>query len=125
MMAYFIRYWPSTRMGRAILPSLPTSDEVIPAPDQLRDLRSLVGRVGTSKTLMLPSGMVVIDRIAYPAMTDGVAVEAGQNVKVVDVRARSLVVRPTSEPPREISPDQAAEASFDSLDIDSLQDPQA
>jgi hypothetical protein len=43
---------------------------------------------------MLPSGSVIIDGKTYDAVSEGVAIEAGQPIMVVSVSTQRLVVRP-------------------------------
>jgi hypothetical protein len=42
---------------------------------------------------MLPSGLIRIDGRSYDASSEGMPIEAGQRVKVVDVQTNRLVVR--------------------------------
>ena len=87
------KYWPKTPMGRAFLGDLPTEEET-----RLDDpRRALVGRVGVAQSLMLPSGAVLIDGHIVDAVSQGVAIDPGQTVVVVEVRANRVVVRPAQE----------------------------
>jgi membrane-bound ClpP family serine protease len=93
-----IKVWPHTPIGKLILAKRPQSDnEVLPdtAEYGLRD--RLLGKKGVTKTELLPSGDVVIDGRVYDAMSNGVAISAGQPVRVVDVNTQRLVVRPMGE----------------------------
>ena len=93
-----IKVWPHTPIGKILLIKRPESDkEVLPdtAEYGLRD--RLLGKTGVAKTELLPSGDVVIDGKVYDAMSNGVAISAGQPVRVVDVNTQRLVVRPMSE----------------------------
>jgi membrane-bound ClpP family serine protease len=84
------KYWPKTPMGRAFLGDLPSEEET-----RLEDpRRALVGRVGIAKSLMLPSGAVMIDGRLIDAVSQGPAIDPGQSVVVVEVRANRVVVRP-------------------------------
>ncbi|MCA9235340.1 MAG: NfeD family protein [Planctomycetales bacterium] len=84
------KVWPYTPMGKAFLGELPTEAEV--APDDER--RSLVGRTGIAKSLMLPSGSVAIEGRLIDAVSQGAAIEPGTPVVVVEVRANRVLVRP-------------------------------
>ncbi len=53
----------------------------------------LNGRIGTAKTKMLPSGMVTIDGRAYDAVSNGFAIEPGDPIQVIEIRANRVVVR--------------------------------
>lgn len=90
-----IRWWPDTPIGRLILIQRPKSaDDVLPRTVAYRGLKELVGRRGQAKGLMLPSGLVLIDGKSYDAVSDGMVIEPGQPIIVVNVSTQRLVVRP-------------------------------
>ncbi|MEX2176090.1 MAG: NfeD family protein [Pirellulaceae bacterium] len=93
-MAAAVRWWPDTPIGRRMLIRPQTSDEVLPDTEAYRGLQVLVGRRGTAKGTMLPSGSVVIEGRNYDAVAEGMVIEAGQTVLVVAVSTQRLVVRP-------------------------------
>jgi membrane-bound serine protease (ClpP class) len=84
------KYWPRTPMGRAFLGELPDEHEV--RPDDPR--RNLVGHVGIAQSKMLPSGSVLIDGQLIDAVSQGLAIDPGEPVIVVEVRANRVMVRP-------------------------------
>lgn len=93
-----VKFWPHTPIGRMILIRLPKSaDEILPDDPVYRDLKSLVGKRGKAKTLMLPSGSVVVGGRTYDAFSEGMPIEAGEPVQVVAVRTNRIVVRPAKE----------------------------
>ena len=114
------KYWPHTPMGRAFLGELPDTDDVVPADPR----RELVGRVGTARSKMLPSGSVMIDGRMIDAVSQGGAIDAGQPVVVVEVRGNRVVVREadsqevrqTGEYPGDILSTPVEELGFDSLE---------
>ncbi|HEX5445606.1 MAG TPA: NfeD family protein [Pirellulales bacterium] len=120
-----LHWWPETTMGRRILLGVPTSDDLLPDFGDRRMLKSLMGRVGEAKSLMLPSGAVVIDGRSYDALSEGIAIEKGQWVQVVEVRGTRIVVRPTDRPPSTPAPDDPLSQPIDTLGLDSLDDPLA
>lgn len=91
-----LKWWPRTPMGRRVLLDVPESDEVLPEDDR-RHYRGLIGRTGRAKTQMLPGGVIVIDGKAMDALSDGVPIEPGQAIRVVDVHATTLIVRPVED----------------------------
>ena len=110
-LAAAVRWWPDTPIGRMILIPRPKSpNEVLPETIAYRGLKDLVGRRGQAKGLMLPSGLVVIDGKSYDAVSDGMAIEAGQPVIVVSVSTQRLVVRPDNTIQAELASAQPAEA---------------
>lgn len=114
------KYWPMTPMGKAFLGELPDEEEVKPHDPR----RALVGRVGVAKSKMLPSGSISIDGRIIDAMSQGQAIDAGQPVVVVEVRANRVVVRPAdaqearqrSEYSRDVLSTPVEELGFDSLE---------
>ncbi|MCH2114609.1 MAG: hypothetical protein MK171_06840 [Pirellulales bacterium] len=118
--AIAFKTWPLTPMGKAFLGELHTSAELTP-PDPRR---SLVGRVGVAKSKMLPAGSVFIDGKYIDAISQGEAIELGQAVVVVEVRANRMVVRPADpgeaaqvvEDPRELFAKPIEELGLDSFD---------
>jgi len=90
-----VKWWPDTPIGRLILIPRPSSpDEVLPDTEAYRGLKDLVGKRGTARGMMLPSGLVVIDGRTYDAVSEGVPIEANQTVLVVAISTQRLVVRP-------------------------------
>jgi membrane-bound ClpP family serine protease len=96
-----VRYWPETPIGRRILIQPPQhAEEVLPATEGYRVLRTLVGKRGISKSLMLPSGAVQIDDRTYDALSEGLTIESGQPILVVGVNMQRLIVRLDDSPIR-------------------------
>lgn len=90
-----VQWWPETPIGRLILIQRPkSSDDVLPETAAYRTFKDLVGRRGMTKNLMLPSGSVLIDGKSYDAVSEGMAIEAGQAIIVVSVSTQRLIVRP-------------------------------
>jgi membrane-bound ClpP family serine protease len=94
-----LRLLPETPMGRRFLLKVPTSDEVLPENDPRQALQALVGRLGTAKCKMLPSGIVCIGDRNYDAVGEGSPIDAGQRVRVVEVRGHRLIVEAAAEEP--------------------------
>ena len=101
-----VRLWPHTPIGRWILLQPPRPDDDAEADPNL-SFKRLIGRRGRAKTPMLPSGLIVVEGRTYDATSLGMAIEPGHPVEIVEVRARRLMVRPTTEPPS--APDDDAE----------------
>jgi len=115
-LAAAVKWWPETPIGRMILIPLPKSpDDVLPETENYRGLKHLIGKRGTSRGLMLPSGIVLIDNRPYDAVSEGMTIEAGQSVLVVAVSTQRLVVRPDTTIRAELVEPSAAAASADPL----------
>jgi len=101
VVALALKYWPSTALGKRMLLPVPSSNDVLPENNPRKTLEALVGRVGQAKSPMLPSGMVVIDGLNVDAISEGLPVEAGQRVRVVEIRGNRVVVRGLPEEPKD------------------------
>ena len=101
-----LKYWPSTSLGKRMLLRVPTSDDVLPENDPRKTLAGLVGRVGRAKSMMLPSGIIAVDGSMLDAVSEGLPIELGQRVRVIEVRGNRVVVRglavePAGEPDKD------------------------
>ncbi|MBI2480015.1 MAG: hypothetical protein HYV60_15705 [Planctomycetia bacterium] len=130
VLASAVRWWPQTPIGRLILIARPeVPDDVLPDTEAYRGLKSLIGKVGKSKSKMLPSGAIVLDGRTYDAVSEGMAIDAGAVVKVVAVKTNRIVVRPTDQEVTnaDISSEQAAadvlSRPIDSLGIEGFDEP--
>jgi membrane-bound serine protease (ClpP class) len=125
------RWFPETPIGKRLLPGLPTSEEVLPDNEERRTLRGLLGKVGLAKSPMLPSGAIVVEGRIINAVSEGLPIEAGQNVRVIEVRGGRVVVRPLEEgestkpTPPPSSTDDILSRPIDTLGIDLPDDPLA
>lgn len=99
VLATAFRYWPHTPFGKRVLLEVPTEQEVLPDTPQMRMLRGLVGKVGVARSMMLPSGAVLVDGHTVDAVSEGVPIESGQYVRVIEVRGNRVVVSPTDDRP--------------------------
>jgi membrane-bound ClpP family serine protease len=90
-----VNWWPDTPIGRMMLIQRPRSaDDVLPETPAYRSLKDMVGQRGLAKGLMLPSGIVTIDGKSYDAVSEGMPIEAGEAIIVVNVSTQRLIVRP-------------------------------
>jgi membrane-bound ClpP family serine protease len=119
------RWWPLTPMGKRLLLDLPSGKDVLPDSPQRRRLRDLVGKVGVAKTLMLPSGAVTVDGITVDAISEGMPIEAGQRVKVIEVHGNRVLVRPSDEAPQPHGPGDVLSQPIESLGLDGFEEPLA
>jgi membrane-bound ClpP family serine protease len=116
-----VKWWPRTPLGKLILIKRPDDEEdVLPDTEPYRGRKQLIGKRGVAKTPLLPSGDVKLEGRVYDAVSDGMAIEAGQPIKVVAVRTQRLVVRPLNA--KELAEEQEAEPAEDILStpIDAL-----
>ena len=118
-----LRWWPSTPMGRRMLLGAPADGEVLPDSPQLRKLKELVGQVGVAKSKMLPSGAVTIDGRTIDAVSEGMPIEAGQRVRVMEVHGNRVVVRPVEDGFSSTSDSDPLSRPVDTLGLDPFEDP--
>jgi len=57
---------------------------------------TLIGKTGTTETVLRPSGKVVIDGVMYDAYTRGDFIDKGLSVEVINVIGSSLLVKKTN-----------------------------
>lgn len=96
--AMLLRYWPRTRMGQKLFLSGPDDDATVAQMPVNLELEQLRGRVGRAISDLRPSGITDFDGWRVDTITEGLPVEAGHWVRVVDVRAGHVVVRPIDRP---------------------------
>ncbi len=94
---------PRTAFGKRVLLEAPQAEELIPFTKETDRLTKLIGRFGKSVTPLVPGGMVLLDGERLHAFSEGMIVESGQSVEILEVRGTRLLVRPgepsaTSDP---------------------------
>ena len=127
-----VRLWPRTPIGRRILNRQP--GELAPAANPRTTssgtpLVDLIGRIGTAKSDLLPSGRVVIDGEKIDAVSLGMPIDAGTLVTVTSIQGNRVRVRPSDDQERERQQQRqsggtpAALESFDpdSFDLDTFE----
>lgn len=97
VVAVALHYWPETAMGRKFLLMVPRSADVLPDSPKKRRLKTLIGQVGRAKSKMLPSGVITVGGQTIDAVSEGMAVDPGQMVRIIEVRGNRVVVRPVDE----------------------------
>jgi len=124
-LGFAFRFLPRTPIGRRILPTVPTSKDVLPDNEERRALRGLVGKLGQAKSMMLPSGAVVVEGRTIDAVSEGMPIEPGQLIRVIEVRGTRVVVRPVEAGEEKPPPasDDPLSRPIDTLGIDPFDDP--
>ena len=74
---------------------------------------------------MLPGGVVVVDGRTADAVSEGMAIEPGQRVRVIKVQANRLVVRPVEDETPTETAENPLERPIDSILGDAFQEPLA
>lgn len=125
-LALAFRFLPDTPVGKRLIPNIPTAEEVMPDNELRRFLRQVVGKTGRAKSKMLPSGAVEIEDHIVDAVSEGVPIEPGQLVRVLEVRGSYVVVRPLDETEQaKQEPDDVLSQPINTLGLDPFEDPLA
>jgi membrane-bound ClpP family serine protease len=119
------RWWPKTPMGKRLLLDIPKGEDLLPDSPERRQLRSLVGKTGVAGSVMLPSGVVTVEGLTVDALTEGIAVEVGTLVRVIDVRGNRVVVQPVGPENQPARGDDVLSQPIESLGLDPFDEPLA
>lgn len=92
LFAAMIKLWPHTPLGRRILIGPMSHEDVVPQGKYYDEIKSLVDQLGIVRTPMLPSGIVMINGKKYDAVSEGMPLDPGQAIKVINVRGNRIVV---------------------------------
>lgn len=117
------KWWPWTPLGRRMLLGPRSDEDVLHSTPRKKGLGELVGQVGVAKSEMLPSGAIRIDGRTIDAVTEGMPVELGQQVRVMEVHGNRVVVRPVeAESPSPAAADPLRRP-IDTVGSDPFEDP--
>ena len=118
---FAIRWWPHTPFGRHLFN--------IPHPlkenGNIEPKQKLLGVHGTTESVMLPAGRILVDGKSWDAVSEGMPIEAGQAVEVTRVEGNRIVVRP-AQPNQDLSQESTADLlsrPLDNFGLDDLDEP--
>lgn len=80
-------------MGRRILLTAPSPDEVVPHRAKTSQLESLIGQRGRALTLMTPGGMVSVNGQRLHAESEGLLINPETPIEVIGVKGTRVLVR--------------------------------
>ena len=89
---------PRTSFGKKVLLEAPDAEHLTPFLEESHRLEEMVGQFGTALTMMNPGGLVLVKGERLHAFSDGLSVERGDSVQVVEVRGSRVVIRPGTPP---------------------------
>jgi len=117
VIAFAIRAWPHTPMGRRLLLRAPEEDEA-EEESAARRREMLIGAVARAKTKMLPAGAIEVNGRTVDAVSRGMPIDAGQLVRIVEVHGNRIVVVPyeNAEPGNDIGSESAISEVLDSYE---------
>jgi membrane-bound serine protease (ClpP class) len=97
LVALAFRFWPKTSFGRRMMLDAPPASDVLPEDSEKEMLKDMIGRIGKTRCKLLPSGIISIDGRKIDAVSEGMPIEVNQEVRVIQVRGKRLVVRPLDD----------------------------
>ncbi len=89
---------PRTSMGKKVLLEAPESKDVTPFEKDALRLKKLVGQFGTTLSMLNPGGLVSVRGERLHAVSDGLGIDSGESVEIVEVNGTRIVVRPGTPP---------------------------
>ena len=109
-----------TALGKRLILDAPIAEDLKPYPKESERLTNLIGRFGSALTLLNPGGLVRVDGQRLHALSDGLFIEAGASVQIVNLRGSSVVVRPKTEPVPESNDTTSSGANVEARDPSTL-----
>jgi len=119
------RWWPNTMVGRRMLLHVPAEADILPEDDPREEIRELIGEIGSANSDMFPGGTVVVKGKTYEAVSEGMPIDKGQSVEVVDVQNNRLVIRASEADPPPEAVDDVLSKPIDTVGLDPFEDPLA
>lgn len=108
---------PHTPIGKRVLLEAPSPEELTPFAKETDKLTKLIGRYGKTLTMLNPGGLVQLDGERLHVFSEGMIVESGKWVEVLEVRGTRLLVRP-GDPPASHDPFDEESGSSRPLDFE-------
>jgi membrane-bound serine protease (ClpP class) len=87
-----LKLFPKTSVGRRVILSGPSSHEEVATSSELK-LKKLEGKMGTAKSRLRPSGVAEFEGERVDVVTEGMIIEPGTRLKVIEVKGNRVVVR--------------------------------
>lgn len=94
-----LHYWPKTRLGKRFFLTGPDEDDTLANMPTNLELEQLRGRYGKTVSSLRPSGVAEFDGRRVDVMSEGSMIDPGAWVRVIDVRAGTVLVRQVERPP--------------------------
>lgn len=119
-LGFAVRFFPNTTWGKKIIHEVPTLDEVTGFKEETEHLRSLLGKVGKTQTLLNPSGFVLVNNERLHCESQGMIIESNEDVEVIAVEGTRLVVKVIKVSDEDSKADSELAQRSDSQSDDSL-----
>lgn len=93
---YLFKILPHTSIGKRLILDGPSNYEDVAAVPE-KKLKDLVGRLGVVVSKLRPVGIAEIEGKRYQVVSEGMMVETGTKVRVIDVSGNRILVRVINE----------------------------
>jgi membrane-bound serine protease (ClpP class) len=100
---------PRTSFGKRIMLEAPEEQALVPFSQQTQHFERLIGHFGSTVTMLNPGGIVIVEGERLHALSEGLSIDPGTSVEVVEIRGTSVVVRPGMAPVEESNDKEVAE----------------
>lgn len=94
-----LHYWPRTAIGKKFVLTAADDDATVAQMPVNLELEQLRGRYGKTVSPLRPAGVANFDGRRVDVLSEGTLIDAGQWVKVIDVKSGRVVVRHVDRPP--------------------------
>ncbi|MER3415591.1 MAG: hypothetical protein C4297_05190 [Gemmataceae bacterium] len=94
-------YWPKTPFGKKFFLEEPGPGSTIAQMPELAGREHLRGQIAKTVTPLRPCGVITLHGQRLEAQAEGMFIDSGQLVRIVDVRVGQITVRPLDD--KEIS----------------------
>lgn len=94
-----LHYWPRTALGRRFFLTGADGDSTVAELPLNKELEELRGQYGKALAPLRPAGVAEFNGRRVDVITEGMMVEPGAWVRVLEVQAGRVLVRPVDKPP--------------------------
>ena len=119
---YMLKIWQSTPIGRRMLLD-PAEDPALAPNEDIERHKSLLGKSGITKSLMMPGGIIEIEGHSFDAVSEGIPIDVGTSIEVIHVDGINLTVRPLSNVMQKSTPQHDPAFPIDTPDEPKIEDP--
>ncbi len=109
---------PRTPLGKKVLLEAPSAEDVTPYLEESRRLEKLIGRFGVTLTNFCPGGLVEVDGMRLHAVSEGLMIESGESVEIINIRGSQVVIRPGNAPQSVLDHTDRSDENPTGLDFD-------
>lgn len=111
-LSFAVKFFPNTTWGKKIIHEVPTLDEVTGFRAETEHLRSLIGKIGKTQTLLNPSGFVLVNDERLNCESQGMIIDPQVDVEIIAVEGARLVVKVAKQTPTETSQSDSEKPAF-------------